>query len=390
MINTTLSLGFILLAGLVAARLIRRVKLPAVTAYLVLGIIIGPFALNLVSKNLLGASGLISNIVLGFIAFSLGQNFSFASFRKIGRPILWISILGAIGPWVLITAAFLILLRQPFYIALLFGAISAATAPAATVMVVREYKARGSFTDILLGVVAIDDAWCLIIFAVSLAVSKAISAHVATNFYILKIVFFAILEVVGAFLLGGAMAWLLAYFSRYARTPAELLIYTLGLLLLNTGLAIWLGLSVLLANMFLGAVLVNISLESFRFFETLRTVDSPLYLLFFVLVGANLEIPILGKLGLVGICYILFRIVGKIGGAALGGWISRASTRMKRYMGLGLLPQAGVALACALVAKASLPEVGGMILTTIVVCTIIFELIGPPCTRFALDRAGEI
>ncbi len=388
--NTILSLGFILLAGLVAARLIRRVKLPAVTAYLILGIIIGPWVLNLVSTKILDASGLISNIVLGFIAFSLGQNFSIANFRRIGRPVLWISILGAVVPWALITVAFLILLRQPFYVALLFGAISSATAPAATMMVAREYKAKGYFTDTLLGVVAIDDAWCLIIFAISLAIARAVSAHVASNFFILRSVLGALLEIIGAFLLGGAMAWLLAYFSRYAASQVELLIYTLGLLLLNTGLAIWLGLSVLLANMFLGAILVNISLESNRLFDTLRTVDSPLYLLFFVLVGANLEIPLLPKLAFIAICYIFLRVVGKLGGAALGGRISRTSSRIKRYMGLGLLPQAGVAMACALVAKAAFPEVGGVILTTIVACTIIFELIGPPCTRFALDRAGEI
>ncbi|MFC1632419.1 cation:proton antiporter, partial [Candidatus Omnitrophota bacterium] len=172
---TILSLGFVLLAGLLAGKLIQRLKIPVVTAYLLLGIIIGPLAGNLVGAQLLRSSGLVSNIVLGLIAFSIGQNFAFSRFRKIGRPVIWMSTLAAAGPWFLVTVAFWLLLRQPFYIALLFGAIASATAPAATMMVVREYKAKGSFTDTLLGIVAIDDAWCLIIFAFSFAIAKVLA-----------------------------------------------------------------------------------------------------------------------------------------------------------------------------------------------------------------------
>lgn len=387
---TILGLGFILLAGLAAAKLIRRIKLPVVTAYLLLGILIGPCILNLVPSEILNASGLISNVVLGFIAFSLGQNFAISSFRKIGRGVFWISTLEASGAWVLVTLAFLILLKQPFYIALLFGAISSATAPAATMMVVREYKAKGSFTDTLLGIVAIDDAWCLIIFAISLAISKAVAAHMVDNFFLIKVVSRSLLEIAGAFLLGGVLAWLLAYFSRYAATPTDLLIYMLGFIFLNTGLAIYLHLSVLLANMLLGAVLVNIHKVSFRFFDTLRTIDSPLYLLFFVLAGANLELGLLKHLGILGGGYLLFRSLGKMGGALAGGWVSKSPQRMRRYIGLGLLPQAGVALGVGLVAKSSFPQIGGMIFSTIVATTVVYELVGPVCTKFALKKAGEI
>ncbi len=387
---TILSLGFIFLAGLFAAKLIRRIKLPMVTAYLLLGILIGPSLLNMVSKGILGASGLISNVVLGFIAFSLGQNFLIATFRRIGRPVLWISILAAAGAWILVTLAFLIILKQPFYIALLFGAISAATAPAATMMVVREYKARGSFTDTLLGVVAIDDAWCLIIFAISLAISKAIVIHTPSNVFFLKVISHSLLEIFGAFILGGLIAGLVTYLSRYARTPIDLLIFTSGFILLNTGLAIYFQLSVLLANMFLGAVLVNVHRLSSKFFDSLRTIDSPLYLLFFVLAGANLEMGLLSRLGILGGAYILFRGAGKVGGATLGGFISRAPSRITKYIGWGLLPQAGVALGVALVAKSTFPEVGGLIFSIIVATTVVYELVGPLATKFALRGAGEI
>ena len=178
--------------------------------------------------------------------------------------------------------------------------------------------------------------------------------------------------------------------SRIASSTTDLLIYTLGFVFLNTGLALYFHLSVLLANMFLGAVLVNINRVSFRFFESLRNVDSPLYLLFFVLVGANLEIGLLRHLGALAVAYIILRALGKIAGVYLGGTISDSPPRMKKYLGFALLPQAGVALGVALIAKGSFPEYGGMIFSTIVTTTIIYEIIGPLFTKFALHLSGEI
>lgn len=387
---TILSLGFILLSGLLAGKLIRKVKIPVVTAYLLLGIIVGPSILNLVSPGILSSSGLISNIVLGLIAFSIGQNFALERFSKIGKPVIWISILAAVVPWFLVTVALLILLKQPLHIALIFGAISSATAPAATMMVVREYKAKGSFTDTLLGVVAIDDAWCLIIFAFSFAIAKALAMHITSNIFIFKIIFHSFLEIIGAFMLGGALALILAYLSRFITTPADLLVYTLGFIFLNTGMALYLNFSVLLANMFMAAVLVNVHKVSFKFFEALRFIDSPLYLLFFVLAGANLEISLLKNLGLLGLSYIIFRSLGKIGGAYLGGIAAQVPERMKKYIGLALLPQAGVALGVALIAKSEFPELGGMIFTAIVATTVLYEIIGPVFTKVSLKKAGEV
>ncbi|OGX18576.1 MAG: hypothetical protein A3K83_00325 [Omnitrophica WOR_2 bacterium RBG_13_44_8b] len=387
--NTILGLGFILLTGLFSSRLIHKIRFPAVTAYLLLGILIGPSILNLTSPELINSSGFISNIVLGFIAFGLGQSFTREFFRNIGRPVLWISILEAVLPWVLVTLSFFFILKQPFYVALLFGAIASATAPAATVMVVREYKAKGRFTDMLLGVVAIDDAWCLIIFALSLAFSKAVAFH-SSNTFIFKVLFHSLIEIVGALMLGGLIACFATLFSKFIRNQTELLIYTLGFVLLTTGLAILLHLSVLLANMFLGTVLININKSDLEFFDVLKVIDSPLYLLFFVLAGVNLEIGLLKGIGITGIIYIFFRTMGKTVGSVWGGYIVKVEERIRKYLGLGLLPQAGVALGCALIAKNDFPEIGGMIFSTIVATTVIYELIGPLCTKFALQKAGEI
>jgi len=388
--NTILSLGFILLVGLLFAKIIGKFKFPSVTAYLVIGIIIGPSIFNVISKNVTGMSGFISTVALSIIAFSIGQNFSRENFRQIGKTILWISILEACGAWLIVTFVFLVILHQPFYIAILFGAISSATAPAATLMVIREYKAKGVFTNTLLGVVAIDDAWCLLIFSVSLAISKAIHANLVAPSFLMQAFFASILGISGSFLLGGITAWCLSYLSRYIHTPAELLTYTLGFILLNSGIASAFNLSVLLANMVMGALLVNINKEPSKFFDSLHSVDSPIYLVFFVLAGASLEVNLLLKLGIMGICYVIFRVAGKMLGAYAGGKISGAPMAVRRYLGLGLVPQAGVALGAALVAKTDFPAVGGIIITTIVATTVVYELFGPFCTKIALEKAGDI
>lgn len=388
--NTILGLGFILFAGLLSAKIIKKIGFPAVTAYLLLGIIIGPSVFKLVPDGILGASGLISNIVLGIIAFGIGQNFSRYHLRRIGKSVLWISVLEACGAWVFVTTVFYFLLRQPFYLSLIFGSIASATAPAATVMVIREYRAKGNFTDTLLGVVAIDDAWCLIIFAISLAISQAIYAHMVATSFLVKVFLQSILSIFGAFALGTLSALLLSIFYRFMRTPTELLILTLGLVFLNIGIAIWLHLSVLLSSMFLGTVLVNINRYSFKFFDSLKMIDSPLFLLFFVLAGANLEVDILSSIGVLGFSYFVFRVAGKMIGAGLGARIAHASASVRRYLGFGLIPQAGVALGCALIAKSDFPQAGNMIFTTIVATTVLYELVGPLCTKYALRKAEDI
>ncbi len=399
-INTAFSLGIILLAGLLSAKLIRKLRIPTITAYLLLGIAIGPSLLNLVSSGILESSGLISNIVLSFIAFSLGQNFSVERFRRIGRSILYISIGEVIGAWLVVTLCIWLIAKQPFYIALVFGAIAPATAPAAIVMVTREFKAKGTFTDTLLGVVAIDDAWGIILFAFCLAIAKSMAGvHGLATDTVLTGIMRAGIEIVGALVLGGVLGIILSKISKFITNSSDLLIYTLGFILLTAGLAIHFGLSVLLANMVLAAVLVNINKTSFKFFDALRAVDSPFYLLFFVLAGVNLIINdanFLGIIGVLGCIYVFSRLPGEMIGASLGAHAAKAQNSVKKFIGLGLAPQAGVALGLALIAKSAFVNeingvsVGGMIFSTIVMTTVFYELIGPICTKIALKKAGDI
>jgi NhaP-type Na+/H+ or K+/H+ antiporter len=388
-VNTVLSLGIILLAGVLAAKFLRRAKFPMVTTYLLLGIIIGPYLFNLVPEQILGASGLFSNIVLGIIAFTLGQNFSSSNFRKLGKSVFFISIGEVTVSWAVVTFVFHFILKQPLYLSLLFGAIAPATAPAAIVMVVRECRARGPLASTILGVVAIDDAWGLILFAVSLAISKSIFLRTVSSFPFL-IILKALLEVGGAFLLGGSMGWLLSCFSRFARNRDELLIFTSGLILSTIGLAIYFNFSVLLACMVLGTAVININPVGSKFFDIVKTIDSPIYLIFFALTGASLELFSLRNLGIIAGVYLIMRPLGEWIGAYLGAVVSGSVRLVRNYIGFALVPQAGVALGMALLCKSVFPEAGIVVLNVIIATTVIFEIVGPFFARFALSKANEI
>jgi len=387
-VNTILNLGFILLLGLLAERLIQRIKLPTVTAFIIVGIFIGPSLLNLINHQIIKSSALISNIALGIIAFSLGESFLFNSFRKIGRHVIYISLIAALLPCILVTTGLYFLLEQPLYVAILFGAISSATAPAATLMVIREYKARGSLTNTLLGVVAIDDAWCLIIFALSFAFSKDMIQGEANHSWF-KVIYPFIKEIIFVIILGSLTAFTCNFISRYIKLKSDLLIYILGFLLLNTGFALYFHISLLLTNIIFGAVLVNISTTSFKFFDLIKSVDAPLYLVFFILAGANLEIGLLQGVWIFGLAFITLRSSGKILGAYLGGYLSKAEHKMRKYLGWGLLPQAGVAIGLALIVKEEFPQVGNILFPTIIATTVFYEIAGPIFTKYALVASKE-
>ncbi len=389
--NAILSLAIVFILSFFSSRLAKKLKIPTITAYVVLGILLSPNIFNLISKSFLENTDFFSNIVLGMIAFSLGESFSLSTLRRVGRAVASISISACLLPWLLVTLMLVTFFQQPIYIALMFGAIAAATAPAAVVTVVQEYRSKGEFTDTLLGVVAIDDAWALIIFGFSLSLAKSFLGGNSSAIGILRDSLKALIEIGGSFLLGWAVAIVFNKLSGFINTRKDRLIYTLGFLFLTIGLAIFFHVSVLLSCMFLGAMLTNINKLSFEFFDSLRDIDTPLYLIFFVLAGASLKVGVLGATWMVTLGYIFFRTFGKILGSYLGAKLIGASGSIKKYMGLALIPQAGVALACALIAKGAIGGVvGDMILTATVATTVVFELIGPWVTKLSLIKAGDI
>jgi Kef-type K+ transport system membrane component KefB len=379
-----------LLIGLLAERLFQKIKLPMITAFIVVGILMGPSLFNVISPTILDATGIVSQIALGMIAFSLGEIFLLSSFNKIGRHVIYISLVESILPWVLVTMALHLMLQVPFSVAILYGAVASATAPAAVLLVVREYRARGNLTDTLLGVVAIDDVWCLIIFALSLTLSGNMMFGSSPNNVAMSIAYPFIKEIVCAVILGCLSALLCNGISRFIRLKSDLLIFTLGFLFFTTGLALYFNLSLLLADITFGVVLINSNPPPFKIFDTVKEVDSPLYLLFFILAGANLDIGFLKGIGVVGITFVCVRSAGKFFGAWLGAYVSSAGYAIRRYLGWALLPQAGVALGLALIIKEQFPKAGSEIFSVIVATTIFYELIGPLFIRYALIAAKEV
>ncbi|UCF70673.1 MAG: cation:proton antiporter [candidate division WOR-3 bacterium] len=371
------------------AKLLRRIHFPAVTAYLLVGIIIGPRIFNLIPSRLMAASDFVTNFVLGIIAFALGANFKLKDLKAAGKPVIWISVLEAACAWVVVTVVMVvyhILQKIPIHPAFVLGAAAAATAPAATVMVVREYRASGPVTDMLLRVVAIDDAWCLIFSALAITTASALRVGVFSS----TVLIHAVAEVCLALILGGSLAVGLYVITRFIASTDEVLIIAVGFIMLAVGLAVRFKLSPLLTNIAFGLVVANIVRESELFFKALRRVDMVLFLGFFVLVGANLEIGILPQVGVMGALYIIFRVVGKFIGVRIGAHISGAGANISRNLAWGLVPQAGVALGVALSAKTLYPKYGELIFTTITATTVIYELVGPLCAKYGLKKAGEI
>ncbi|MBN2620332.1 cation:proton antiporter [candidate division WOR-3 bacterium] len=355
------------------------------------GIALGPHLLNIVTPDLLQSSTFVSNIALSLVAFSLGQNFTLSKLRNIGRSVFAISVGEVLGAFLLVSVFVLLFGHQSWPIVLILGAIAPATAPAAVVMVTREYRAKGRFTDTLLGVVAIDDAWSIILFAFCIAIAKSLTGmHGGILAHIFTDIVHALWEIFGSMVLGVIAGMILAYLVRFMKTRANLLLYMLGMILLTTGLSYLLNFSLLLTNMVLGATVAN-RLAHEDVFDILRDFDPPIYLLFFVLAGANLEIASISSLGLLAVLYIVTRLPGEMLGAFIGAHLAKAEQNVKKYLGLGLAPQAGVAIGLALFAKNQFPgEIGDIILSTIIVTTILYELFGPVLVRIALEKAGDI
>lgn len=386
-INLILNSALLLLAGFTIGKLVNKLKLPAVTGYLIAGIIMGPSILNVMTPQMNEAATILSHLALSLIAFNIGSQFTIRTIKSLGKSVVWITFLEAFGASIVVTLAMYFLADQPLHIAMLFGAIAAATAPAATIMVIRETKAKGTFTDTLLAVVAIDDPVCVILFAIASGFASLTLHNAGVSPFMVFLD--SILGVIYALLVGIGLGLLLTRVIPKIKTPAELQTLSLGLIILGSGLAIQWNLSPLLVNMALGSAIANLSYRADSVIDRITALDTPLYVLFFTLSGASLNLSSLKEIGLVGIIYVVFRVIGKMLGSTLGAYVSDADENVKKYLGLGLVPQAGVALGLALIAKQTMPEIGEFIHPAIVSATVIYELIGPPLAKFALIKAGD-
>lgn len=380
-------LSLILLSGLIFGRAVKLLKLPNVTGYLLAGLILGPYCLKIFTVDLVTSFELISEMALAFIAFSIGAEFKISYLKKLGSTSVVIAIFAALLASVFVTLS-LIIIGVEFEIALLLGAIASATAPAATVMVIKQYNAKGPVSEMLLSVVAIDDAVALILFGLSMAVVNSMTNPGEASMTMSVIM--PVVEIIGSFVVGVILGILFKIPLKYFRKDSNRLIITTGFVFLASSIASMLGLSPLLLCMSMGAVVVNIVGSAKSIFSLADRVTPPLYLMFFVVSGAGLDITILPKVGLIGFMYIITRFLGKVLGSYAGAIITKAPETVKKYLGFTLIPQAGVAIGLSLLASQKLPAYAATIRTVVLAATFIYELVGPVLTKISLKKAGEI
>lgn len=385
--NVLTYLAICIFAGLISGKVVKQVKLPNVTGYLLVGILIGPCCLKLVPRDVLDSFDLISEMALGFIAFSIGGEFKLDYLKKIGKSPIVIAILESFTAVFFVDAA-LILTGHSIPFSICLGAIAAATAPAATLMVIRQYKADGPVTKTLLPVVAIDDATALIAFGVSVAVAKGMTASENASFLITLLE--PVYEIGGALLFGALLGIGLAFLTRFYHSRSNRLSGAIAFVFLCEGICDLAGFSSLLACMMMSAVFVNLSNEYNKVFEQVDRITPPLFMLFFLVSGADLDIYIIPTVGVVGAIYVVFRVLGKIAGSSIGSAISHTQPVVRKWLGFTLIPQAGVAIGLSSIAMQVVPAYGEQIRAVILCGTVIYELTGPVLTKFALTKAGEI
>ncbi len=407
--ETLFCISIALGAGLLMSRVAKPLGLPAVTGYLVAGILIGPYCLGALGFEGMGFVSvenvkeyqIISDAALGFIAFAIGNEFRLSQLKQIGKTATFIGIFQAVIATLLVDAAliglhFIIPDKLPLSMAIILGAIAAATAPAATLMVVRQYKAKGKLTDLLLPIVAIDDAVGLVIFAISFGIAKAIEHG---QFNVASIIIEPVVEIAASLLLGFIMGLLFSVCERFFSSNSKRLCLSVTCVLFTVALSmikfeiggIHIGFSTLLVCMMLGTVFCNICDFSAEIMEKTDKWTVPLFVLFFVMSGAELELSVFTDIVIVGIgiAYIVTRSLGKYFGAYGSAKLMKCDEKTTKYLGITLLPQAGVALGMS-VTVMEIGEVGQIVRNIVLFSVLIYELVGPVLTKIALTKAGNI
>lgn len=408
--ETLLAIAIALSAGLIMSRVVKPLKLPAVTGYLVAGILIGPYVLGQLGLSGIGfvnhtevsSLSVMNDMALGFIAFAIGDEFRLSQLKQTGKQATIIGILQAVITTAVVDAALIGLHfilgedKLPLSTAIILGAIASATAPAATLMVVRQYKAKGKLTNLLLPIVALDDAVGLIIFAISFGVAKNLVIG-ETN--LVSILVDPLVEIVASLIAGAIIGYILAWAEKYFKSNSKRQALVVTAIFFAVAISktkhqfgpVHLGFSPLLVCMMLGTIFCNVCDFSAELMEKTDKWTAPLFILFFVLSGAELEFSVFADPAVIGIgvAYIIARSLGKYFGARWGADLSKCEPNIKKYLGITLLPQAGVALGMSITAM-ELGETGIMIRNIVLFGVLIYELFGPLMTKNALMKAGDI
>ncbi|MCK5786545.1 MAG: cation:proton antiporter [Candidatus Sabulitectum sp.] len=394
-------IGAAVTLGLFAGRLVKKISLPSIIGYMLLGTVMGVSVLKIFHQGYLQELSFITDIALGFVAFSIGSELKLSTLRSLGRSIGIIIVMESFSA-LIVVAVLVYLVTGDLVTALIFGSLAPATAPAGTVAVIREYKAKGKLSSSLYAVAGFDDGVAILLFGFTAAIAKQIllsNAGLAHGSLAMGMIKPAI-EIIISLILGGALGFLYSYLVRKIDSRNNIPALTFGFILIGAGLASMLHLSLILVNMGIGFVLANTSKQStlMNVKDQLKSLMPLLFILFFFLAGAHLDFAALPALGAIGIAYLIGRSAGKIGGAWLGAYIGGASKTIRNNLGLGLLSQAGVAIGLSLLVAQEFSEIGSdqaqaiaaSVVTTITATCIFFEIVGPITARIALKNAGEI
>lgn len=397
--NAILGVALAMVFGLILNRIMKLFNLPNVTGYLIAGVLVGPYCINLLNTENLSDISFISTVALGFIAFSIGGEFKLDAIKRLGGKVLTITFLQAFCAVAFVMASLFVvqaidgsLITTPAILVL--SAIATATAPAATLMVVRQYKARGPVTETLLPVVAFDDAIGLIVFAICFGVAKVLAG--GGEITAKTVALLPLLEIVLSLAIGCVLGLIIALACKLFKSRANRLSVMIATVLVAVGLCqieiLGVHMSSLLICMMVGAAFTNARKDAVIILDGQERWTPPLFMLFFVISGATLDITIIPYIGVIGIVYIIFRSLGKYTGAFLGGLFTKADKNVKNYLGITLLPQAGVAIGMAqtVASEPALATISQSIVTVVLCATLIYEIVGPLLTKICLVKAGEI
>lgn len=386
-LDLVFKLSIIIFVGIIGGRIASYFKLPNVSGYIVGGLLLGPSVFNIIKSGEAANFNIVNEVALAAIAFSVGSEFLFKDIVKVGKDMLIITVAEVAGALLFVFVTTYFIFRQPFEFSLVIASMSAATAPAGILMVIRELRAQGPLVRTILPVVALDDALGIMAFGISLSIAKLMSG--TGDYSIFKIIWTPLFEIIGSLILGAIIGFLLSYIAPRTRNRDELLSVVLAAIFLGMGMANQIGLSPLLTCMMIGAVLINLMQNANRVFNLITDFTPPIYLLFFTIAGASLELGVLTKVGLLGIGYIIARATGKIVGATWGAKRVNSDQKVVKYLGMSILTQGGISIGLSMIVARELPQFSESIITVILFSVLIFEIAGPILAKIAIQKAGE-
>lgn len=388
--NILLNVGFLVTISVIGLLVLKKFNLPMVLIYIIIGMICSPSLLNLVHPALLKNDFIVTQFTLSIIAFSIGDTFLIKNLKQVGQSGVTISILQAVFTTSIVIIGLLLvksILKISIGSILVMGAIAAATAPASTFMIIKEYKAKGVFTNFLLAAVSIDDAVGILLFDIMVIIAKTLESQ-TQSFSVAQALWMPVVDVGLSLAIGFSAGLLLTYFMRYCKTESQQLLLSLGFVMAAAGICIQFDFSPLLCCMALGGVFSNFNPLAFKVYDHLDRFTPPVFLLFFIISGAGLDFSVLVNMGWLGIAVIILRTIGKVYGTELAGMIAKAPKTVCRYLGLAMIPQAGVAIGFALSVKKVLPQYS--FITSVVLANVVYsQIIGPLLAKHAIIRSGE-